>query len=182
MKELVNLTETYGLSVLIISLSIIAILGILKLCKVFDKIKNKDIKKFVYFGIDIVLAFGCSAIYFAIFKKDWSGYFTYSIGQFAAVVILYAFYEHWGIRKIVRLLIGAIAKWIKKNPEAQLSKWANKIGLQDAIEKINVEIETAKKKEAEELAKAEAAKVAATIAESTAPLKTETIEIKEKTE
>lgn len=174
------LVEAYGLSVLVIAVSIIAFIGVLKLCKVFDKIQNKELKKFIYYAIDIVLAFGGSAIYFAAFKLDWSAFVAYSVAELTVVTTLYSIYEHLGGRKFVRWIIGLVAKWVKKNPDAQLSKWANKVGLETAIEKINVEIETAKKKEAEELAKENAKAEAAKVAENTA-LKTETIEINETT-
>ena len=174
------LVEAYGLSVLIIAVTIIAFIGVLKLCKVFDKIQNKDLKKFIYYAIDIVLAFGGSAIYFAAFKLDWSAFVTYSVAELTIVTTLYSLYEYLGGRKFVRWIIGIVAKWIKKNPDAQLSKWANKVGLETAIEKINVEIETAKKKEAEELAKENAKLEETKVAENTA-LKTETIEINETT-
>ena len=172
------LVEAYGLSVLIIAVTIIAFIGVLKLCKVFDKIQNKDLKKFIYYAIDIVLAFGGSAIYFAAFKLDWSAFVTYSVAELTIVTTLYSLYEYLGGRKFVRFIIGIVAKWIKKNPDAQLSKWAHKVGLETAIEKINVEIETAKKKEAEELAKENAKLEETKFAENTA-LKTETIEINE---
>ncbi len=136
MDKIVAYIETYGLSILIIAICIIAIVGILKLCKVFDKIKSDDLKKFIYYVIDIALAFGGSAIYFAIFHKSFDGYVMYSISQFATTVFLYAFYEQCGVRKLVRMLISVIAGWIKKNPETELAKWANKLGLSESIDKL----------------------------------------------
>lgn len=166
------LVEAYGLSVLIIAVTIIAFIGVLKLCKVFDKIQNKDLKKFIYYAIDIVLAFGGSAIYFAAFKLDWSAFVTYSVAELTIVTTLYSLYEHFGVRKFVRWLIGIVAKWIKKNPDAQLSKWANKVGLESAIEKLNVEIQHRQ----EELAKQELEKKEQAVASET---QLETVEIKE---
>lgn len=162
------LVEAYGLSVLVIAVSIIAFIGILKLCKVFDKITNKDIKKFIYYAIDIVLAFAGSAIYFAAFKIEWSAFAAYSIAELTVVTTLYSIYEHFGVRKFVRWIIGLVAKWIKKNPDKQLSKWANKVGLESAIEKINVEIQ-----QKEELAKQQQEQ------EQASETKLETVEIQE---
>lgn len=166
------LVEAYGLSVLIIAVTIIAFIGVLKLCKVFDKIQNKDLKKFIYYAIDIVLAFSGSAIYFAAFKLDWSAFVAYSVAELTVVTTLYSLYEHLGGRKFVRWIIGIVAKWIKKNPDAQLSKWANKVGLETAIEKINVEIQHRQ----EELAKQELEKKEQAVASE---IQLETVEIKE---
>jgi hypothetical protein len=149
MDKIWTLVETYGLSILVIAISIIAFIGILKLCKVFNKIQNKDLKKFIYYALDIILAFGGSAIYFACFKDSFAGFIVYSTAELTIVTTLYALYEYCGARKLVKFLIGLVAKWVKKNPDAQLSKWANKIGLKESIEKLTIEQETKNSKEKE---------------------------------
>lgn len=155
MDKLISYIQNYGLSILVIAVCIIAIVGILKLCKVFDKIKSDDLKKFIYYAIDVVLAFAGSAIYFAIFHKDWTGYAMYSLSQLATTLFLYAFYEQCGIRKLVRMLISVIAGWIKKNPENELAKWAEKVGLTESIEKLQTILADEQEKAEQEATKRE---------------------------
>lgn len=134
MDGVLSYVETYGIAIIVIAICIIAIIGILKLCKVFDKIQSNEIKKVIYYAIDVTLAFVGGAIYFAAFNKDWSGYCLYSIAQLGVTTTLYALYENFGLRKFVKWLIGVIAGWFKKNPDSELSKWANKIGLTESLE------------------------------------------------
>lgn len=152
MDKLLGYVETYGLAIIVIAVCIIAIIGILKLCKVFDKIKSSEIKKLIYYALDVVLAFAGSAIYFAGFHKDWTGYWLYSLAQLGVTTTLYALYENFGLRKFVKWLIGIIASWFKKNPNNELSKWANKVGLTESLETIQGMIaeQNAKNEEASE--------------------------------
>ena len=57
MDKLIALTLEYGLPILIIACAIIFVVGLLKICKVFSKIQNKGVKKFLYYFIDIALSF-----------------------------------------------------------------------------------------------------------------------------
>lgn len=136
MDKILGYIETYGLAIIVIAVCIIAIIGILKLCKVFDKIKSSEIKKLIYYALDVALAFAGSAIYFAGFHKDWTGYWLYSLAQLGVTTTLYALYENFGLRKFVQWLISIIAGWFKKNPNNELSKWANKVGLTESLETI----------------------------------------------
>lgn len=134
---LLGYIESYGLPILVIAICAIIILGILKLCKVFDKITNKDIRKCVFLIIDVVLAFGLAAIYFALFNKAFSGYVVYSGTQFVVIVALYAMYENWGLRKIVQILLSAITNWFKNDKESKFKKLAIKLGLDQAVMTLN---------------------------------------------
>ena len=162
MDKIVDYVKAYGLSIFVIAICIIAIIGILKLCKVFNKIKSGDVKKCIYYGLDILLAFGGSAIYFAAFGLNFTGYIAYSLAEVTVVTTLYALYEHFGVRKFVRWIISLIARWVKSNPETKFSKLANKIGLDTALVKVN---EAIVKREAEEAEKKRIAEEAAKIAQ-----------------
>lgn len=156
MDILMNYITKYGLPVFVIACCIIAVIGVLKLCKVFDKIKNAEVKKVIYYGLDVVLAFAGSAIYFAAFKIPFNAqYAIFSCSQVGATTALYAIYENIGIRKFVRYLIQLISGWIVKNPENELAKWAKKFGLEEAAQKI-----VALKVEEQQKALAEKAKAA----------------------
>lgn len=152
MEKIISYIETYGPSILIISICIIAFVGILKLCKVFDKIKSSQVKKVLYYVIDVVLAFGVSAIYFAIFHKSFSGtgYVMYSVSTLVMTTALYAVYENFGLRTLVKMAINGISKWFEKNPEAQLTKWAKKFGLVESLNKIQALVDEEKAKAKEE--------------------------------
>lgn len=129
MDKLLEYISIYGWAILVIAVAIISFIGILKLCKVFTKIESSNVKKLLYYILDVALSFAGSAIYFAIFHKAFSGYVVYSFAQLFATTTLYAVYENFGIRALVQYLINLIANWIKKNPDSKLSKDLKKIGL-----------------------------------------------------
>ena len=134
MEIIWSAVQTYGPSILVIASIIIVVLGILKLCKVFDKITSKDLKKGLYFLIDLVLAFAGAAIYYAIFDIAFSGYYVlYSISLLAVTVTMYSFYEYFGLRWCVRKLISLVANFFKKNPKDKFTVTCDQLGLVDAI-------------------------------------------------
>lgn len=153
MDKLLSYIQTYGLSILVIAVSIIAVIGLLKVCKVFDKIQSKNVKKFIYYALDIVLSFGGSAIYFACFHKDFAGYAMYCVSELTVVTTLYAVYENCGLRAFVKFLLSLTINALKKNPEDQLGKWAEKIGLEKSLEELQNKLAEKEAKEAEEKAK-----------------------------
>lgn len=155
MDKILSYVETYGLSILVIAICVIALIGILKLCKVFDKIQSKDIKKVIYYALDVVLAFAGSAIYFACFHKEWNGYWLYSLAQLATTTLLYSLYENFGVRKLVQYLLSLVAKWLKRNPEKELSKWAEKVGITESIEKLQIILADKKARTEQEVSKRE---------------------------
>ena len=145
--EIISYVETYGLSILVIALCIISIIGILKLCKVFNWIKSKDVKKFVYYISDIVLAFGGAAIYFAIYKISFSEYLMYAGAELGTATTLYSLYEYLGARKVFRLLLDVFKKWIKGNPESKIAKQLKSLGLnEESITKVKSVLESEKAK------------------------------------
>lgn len=148
MERIISYIQDYGPSIIIIAICIIAFVGILKLCKVFDKIKSSQVKKVLYYVIDVVLAFGVSAIYFAIFHKSFSGtgYVMYSVSTLVMTTTLYAVYENFGLRTLVKMAINGISKWFEKNPEAKLTKWAKKFGLVESLNKIQALVDEEKAK------------------------------------
>lgn len=145
MEHILTFIQNYGLPVFVIASCIIAFLGILKLCKLFDKISSKSVKKLIYYIMDIALSFGGAAIYFAVFNRDFSGYVAFSATQVTATTTLYAIYENFGVRKLVQMLLGCVAGWFKKNPEHKFTKLAKQLGLDNAIAKLQeVKVEEAK--------------------------------------
>lgn len=137
MDKIISYVETYGLAILVIALCIIAFIGILKLCKAFNWIKSSKIKKFVYYISDVALAFGGSAIYFALFKISFSEYLVYAGAELGVTTTLYAVYENFGVRELVKLVLGVFAKWFKGNPNNKIAKQLKSLGLnEEAIAKV----------------------------------------------
>ena len=153
MEKIIPIVLEYGLPVLAIACSIIFIIGILKLCKVFDKIQSKGLKKFLYYFLDVILSFVGIFVYFKIAGIEfvWGSYINYSLSQLTVTVALYAFYESVHLRTFVQFLIKCFASWLKKNPNSTIGKNLKKLGLDtEAIERIqrnvNAEAEAAKQK------------------------------------
>lgn len=149
MEQILTYIATYSLPVFVIATCTILLIGILKLCKVFNKIENKNVKKFVYYMLDVFLSFGISALYFVIFKLNFENYIWFSVAQVSATTTLYAIYENFGVRKLVQMLLACIANWFKKNPESKLVKALKGLGLtEEAVTKLqalaNTELENAK--------------------------------------
>ena len=65
--KLAGLVSEYGLPVILISIITIFLIGTLKYFGVFKKIQNDNIKKAIYYGLDILLSFGITALYYVIF-------------------------------------------------------------------------------------------------------------------
>lgn len=147
---LLGYIESYGLPILVIAICIISFLGILKLCKVFDKLQNKEVRKCIFLIIDLVLAFGFAAIYFAIFKKPFSGYCVYSGAQFVVAVVLYAMYENWGLRKLVQVVLALLSKWCTSDKEHKFKKLAIALGLDHAVVTLNKTITEEANKQAKQ--------------------------------
>ena len=158
LEQVIAFIEQRGLPAFVIAISTIAILGLFKLCKMFNKIQSKAIRKSVYLVIDIALAFAGTAIYYAIFKMNFDlGYVVYSLVQVSSTLSLYALFENMHIRELVNKLIHWVISWFKTNPNA-LKKTLKKLGVpEDTATKILSEADNAVK-----AAKAQAEAQAAT--------------------
>lgn len=139
MDKIISYVETYGLAILVIALATIFLIGLLKVCKAYNWIKSAKIKKLVYYISDVIFAFGGSAIYFAIFKISFSEYLVYAGAELSITTFLYAVYENFGIRELVKILINVIAKAIKGNPNSKINKELKKLGLnEDSVNRVNI--------------------------------------------
>ncbi len=154
MDKIFAYMQTYGLPILVIAVCVIAFIGLLKFFKVFNKIESKDVKKCIYYALDVILAFGGAAIYFATFHIDFAEFVGYAFAQLGVTTTLYSIYEHFGIRKLFHFVGGLIIEHIKKNPESQFAKSVKKIGLDKALEDIQAQIAERDTKAAEEAKKA----------------------------
>lgn len=144
MEQILEFISQYGLPVFVIASCSILLIGILKLCKVFNKISNKNVKKLIYYILNVVLSFGGVAIYYAAFKIGFNSYLMVCLTQVSATTTLYAIYENFGVRKLVQIGLTWVASWFKKNPEAKFTKAAKALGFdKDKISAMLAEIKPA---------------------------------------
>lgn len=140
MEQFLVFIESHGLPAFIIAISTIFILGVLKMCKVFSKIQNKNVRKSIYLVIDIVMAFAGTAIYYAIYHIAFNiEYLWCSLIQVGSTLSLYAVFENMHIRELVKKLLEWVVSWFKANPKA-LEKTLKKLGVPEyAITKIQAD-------------------------------------------
>ena len=144
MEQILEFISQYGLPVFVIASCSILLIGILKLCKVFNKISNKNIKKLIYYILSVVLSFGGVAIYYAAFKIGFNSYPIVCLTQVSATTTLYATYENFSVRDLVQIGFTWVASWFKKNPEAKFTKAAKALGFdKDKISAMLAEIKPA---------------------------------------
>ena len=136
MDHLAEYVNIYGLAILVIAVSIIAFIGLLKICGVFKKLNNVHVKKAIYYGLDALLSFACAALYFKIFNKNFDQYITYSLAQVAVTTMLYAIYENFGIRTLIRKLVSAIQTAIKNSKDKRLVKFVQDMGIERVLQEI----------------------------------------------
>ena len=147
MEQILEFISQYGLPVFVIASCSILLIGILKLCKVFNKINSKNIKKLIFYILNVVLSFGGAAIYYAAFKVGFDTYLMFCLTQVSATTTLYAIYENFGVRKLVQIGLAWVASWSKKNPESKFTKAAKALGFDE--EKISAMIAEIKPAEIE---------------------------------
>lgn len=129
MEQILEYIANYGLPVFVIASVIIGFVGILKLCKVFDKITNKTARKAVFYAVDMVLSFAGVAIYFAIFKIDFAGYIAFVCTQIGATTTLYALYENFGVRNLVKMFIEWVGAKLYGDANAKLAELLDKLNI-----------------------------------------------------
>jgi len=143
MEQILLYIAEYGLAVFIIATAIILTIGILKVCKVFDKIQNKDIKKIIYYGLDVVLAFGYVALYYVIFNLEWHTYWILCITQMGATTTLYNIYENFGLRKLLQMFLAWFTKVTTKKNTEKFAQLVQDMGLSNALAELRTLINDA---------------------------------------
>lgn len=136
MDHLAEYVSIYGLAILVIAVSIIAFIGLLKLCGVFKKLNNVHVKKAIYYSLDAALSFIGALLYFKIFDKNFDQYVTYSLAQVAVTTMLYAIYENFGIRALIRKLINALQTAIKNSKDKRLIRFVQGMGIERVLQEI----------------------------------------------
>lgn len=142
MNILYDLLTLYGAPIIVLAITIICLVGCLKLAGIFNRIKSAQLKKALYVTLDIILAFIVAAVYYRLFTRPFDDYVIFSISLVVAIIILYTPYEVYGLRGIVQMLIALVQKWMNSNQAHKLTKLAKKYGIDKAI--IQLQTEAAK--------------------------------------
>lgn len=143
MTEAVKYISAYGISLLVIACLIIACIGILKVCKVFRKVSSVNLKKAIYYILDIALAFAFAAAYFALTKQGFSKYLAFTGAEICVVTALYAVYENFGVRKLLTVVVTQIREHMAKNKNSKLTKLVQQVGIEKSLIEIQNLLTTA---------------------------------------
>lgn len=115
MEQFIDLLKTHSPIAIMLGIAIIFVVGVLKYFKLFDKITNKDLRKFIFLIVDVALSFGASAIYLAISHIGFVGYLAVVGEVFTVCLVEYAIYENVGLRKALQLAGNYIVKKVAGN-------------------------------------------------------------------
>lgn len=104
----------FGWQLFLLALSGIVILGCLKWFGVFNKIKDKTWKKYVYFwlscGFSII---ACTIYLLATGCFQWGAYLVLCSSVIVLTIVVYNLYEHTHLRALWKIVLDAIAKLFK---------------------------------------------------------------------
>lgn len=78
--------------------TIISTIGVLKKL-LFDKIQNKDVRKFLLALMSMIFAFGGTTVQFLVKGLSFADYWVYAIVYSISTILVYWLYENFGIRK-----------------------------------------------------------------------------------
>ena len=109
----------------------------------FNKIPSANVKKAIYYILDIGLSFAFTAIYFAIFKQGFSKYLAFTGAEICVVTALYAVYENFGVRKLIQVICAQIKAHLAKNKNSKLTKIVQQLGIEKSLIEIQNLIVTA---------------------------------------
>lgn len=109
---LINFVVKYGWQLAVCAAAGIFVLGFAKTIKIFDKISNAQVKKFLYIICAVITSVGASAVYLVIIGQfSWVFLASVTSATFALNQVIYSLYENFGIRSVLQ----GLGNWIKKN-------------------------------------------------------------------
>lgn len=117
MDELITFFATYGLAITIIAVIGIAILGVLKYCKVFEKFEEKK-RHFFYLGISVGLSLIASIIYLLIIKQfQWDNFIVIAGAIYALNQTFYNIFKTTSLNALGTMILDFIKKLLTKNKD-----------------------------------------------------------------
>lgn len=133
MDAIKGFLTTYGWQMSLVALVGIVLVGILKICKVFNCIKcyskdadgnkvlneklTKNVKKFIYYLLNWIFSIGSCTLYLLVIVKvefDWQQWLTLCSAVIAYSTMIYAIYENFGLRAIWQAFLNAVKKLFVK--------------------------------------------------------------------
>lgn len=111
---IVNFFKTYGWQLSLLAFSGIVILGLLKWFGCFKKLNDKY-KKYVYFGLSVIISIlSCTIYIFVVNQFNWANYGILCLAIVGFTLTIYGLYEHTGLRTAwKKLVLDNIAKFFK---------------------------------------------------------------------
>lgn len=105
----------YGWQLTLIALGGIVILGIMKACKLFEKVEKEN-RKYIYAAISTGFSAIGSLIYLLVTGGfEWISFLLLIVVLYMLNQTMYAAYETYGIRKLFKWIVDTIKKLFNKN-------------------------------------------------------------------
>lgn len=98
----------------ILSAIVITVLGGIKATGIYNRFKNKDVRKLLLFLSCIVLDLVAVVIYIVQENVGWDNYLPAAIGTVGITTVMYAFYENVYVRKLIQLIFRSVKNGILK--------------------------------------------------------------------
>ena len=133
-NTIIDFFKTFGWQLFLLALSGIVILGMLKWFGCFKKLKN-DYKKYFYFGLSCAFSIIACTIYLLITHNfHWLSYLSLCGAVIGLTIVVYAIYEHIGLRVLWKKVLNLLAKGFKSICSAIVSGTMS----QDRLKKLAV--------------------------------------------
>ena len=127
--------QNYGWQLTLIAIAGVIILGILKYCKVFDKLEEK-LRHFLYLLISVGLSIIGSVIYLAcVHQLDAAYVFALATAIFGVNQIAYTVYDTTPLRDLLKKLWNKILELLKNNNVQKVIKDAKDTTTQKTSDK-----------------------------------------------
>lgn len=105
MEHLEEFFKEHGLALGLIALGGVIILGILKYCKVFEKVDEKY-RHLIYIGITVAISLIASAVYLGVTKQfNVGSFFNLAVSIFAIDQGFYALYANCGLKELLNKIL-----------------------------------------------------------------------------
>ncbi len=123
MNELITFFGNYGLAITIIAILGIAILGVLKYCKVFKKFEEKQ-RHYLYLAISVGLSLIAAIVYLLIIGQfEWNYFLIVAGAIYALNQTFYNIFKTTSLNDLGKMALDYIKGWLeKKKPPTDTDK------------------------------------------------------------
>ena len=147
-----GIIQAYGdriMQLVILSAIVITVLGGIKATGIYNRFKNKDVRKLMLFLSCIVLDLVAVVIYIVQEKVGWDNYLPAAIGAVGITTVMYAFYENAFVRNLILLIFRSVKNGLVKMIAQQQTKDALKEAAAEAVLSVRSDETSAAVKESE---------------------------------